>query len=141
MSRWVVVDTNVVVAGVLTRDPGAPTAWVLDGMLRGEVRFLLSVALLAEYREVLLRPRIRSRHKLSVGEIDALLTHIAENGVLREVTSGRSAPDIDDDHLWALLATAPRAVLVTGDGLLLANPPDGASVILTRTFLDTGALY
>jgi len=41
-----VIDTHVVVAGLLTRDAGSPTAKILDGMSRGAFPFLLSTALL-----------------------------------------------------------------------------------------------
>ncbi len=54
-----VIDTNVVVSDLLTGEPVPPTAVLLDGMLRGRFTYLLSLELLAEYREVLLRPRIR----------------------------------------------------------------------------------
>ena len=68
-ARVVVVDTNVVVAGLLTGDDSAPTARVLNGMVAASFLFLLSSALLAEYREVLLRPKIQSRHGLSEDEM------------------------------------------------------------------------
>ena len=44
----VVVDTNVVVAALLTADAAAPPARILDGMLGGRFLYLLSPALLAE---------------------------------------------------------------------------------------------
>ncbi|MEZ5330675.1 MAG: hypothetical protein R2991_01180 [Thermoanaerobaculia bacterium] len=44
-SRAVVVDTNVVVAGLLTGDAHAPTALILDAMLAGRVLYALSVEL------------------------------------------------------------------------------------------------
>jgi hypothetical protein len=42
-----VIDTNVVVSGVLTENPASPTVRILDGMLAGRFRFLLSVDLVA----------------------------------------------------------------------------------------------
>ena len=45
--RLVIVDTNVLVAGLLTANEESPTARVVDGMLNGELLFLLSPALLA----------------------------------------------------------------------------------------------
>lgn len=59
---WV-VDTSVLVSAVLSGD--GPPARILAQMLSERMRYALSVALLAEYRCVLLRPRIRSRHGLS----------------------------------------------------------------------------
>jgi uncharacterized protein len=117
--RLVVVDTNVVVAGLLTADSGAPTARILDAMLAGHLRFALSLELLAEYREVLLRPAIRARHGLAAGEIDRVLSRIALHGrVIEAPVAGTPAPDPGDQHLWDLLASVEDAVLVTGDAAL-----------------------
>jgi len=63
-SRPAVIDTNVVVSGLITKDARAPTARIVDGMLRGRFPFLLSNLTLREYREVLLRPAIRRKHGL-----------------------------------------------------------------------------
>ena len=70
MSRLWVVDTNVLVAAVLTAQVDSPTARTLGAMLDGSLMFLLSPALLAEYRAVLLRPRLVQRHGLAEVEVD-----------------------------------------------------------------------
>ena len=106
-ARYVVVDTNVVVAGLVTSDPQAPTAIVLDGMREGRFPFLLSVALLAEYRTVLRRPRNRKLHGLTDSQMDEVLEALAPCGAVREPALGPSALDRGDDHLWALLRAAP----------------------------------
>ena len=51
-----IVDTNVVIAGLLSSGKDSPVSRILDAMLDGRLLFLLSPALLAEYRQVLLRP-------------------------------------------------------------------------------------
>ncbi len=133
-----VVDTNVVVSGILTSGIDAPTSRILDSMLSGSLRFALSIELLAEYRSVLLRKKIRSRHGLDEAQIDTILTAIAENAVICEPANPPSfPPDHGDLHLWALLAASPGAILVTGDQDLVDNPPDWASVITPRTFLSS----
>ena len=100
-----VIDTNVVVAAILTNDLTSPTTLILDAMQRGSFTFLLSVALLAEYRAVLLRPRIRSLHGLRERDVDLLLTELATNGVFREPKHVEGSPDPDDAHICSL-ATA-----------------------------------
>src|SRR6266540_1521362 len=94
----------------------SPTARILDGMLAGRFRFLLSVELLAEYRDVLLRPKIQRRHRLAQEEVDVLLAEIAANGVALDMESpaGRSGRK-GDDHLKRMLSAEPSALLVTGD--------------------------
>jgi putative PIN family toxin of toxin-antitoxin system len=124
----VVVDTNVLVASLITRDPGSPTARTLDAMLSGSFLFLLSPALLAEYRAVLIRPRLMDLHGLTEADIDEVLAAITVNALWREPQldeDGYRAPDEGDAHLWALLASEPNAILITGDRLLLENPYPG----------------
>jgi uncharacterized protein len=132
----VVVDTNVLVSGLITGDPTAPTARILDGMLDAAFPFLLSIDLLAEYRDVLLRPRLRDRHGLEGEEIDRILTEIAGNGMLIENPPPQiPAPRTGDEHLWALLQAAPDALLVTGDRALQAPSSDRKRVLAPREFL------
>lgn len=139
MNRAAVIDTNVVVAGLLTRPGDSPVVRVVDGMLAGSFRFLLSIELLEEYRRVLLRPRIADRHGLSGERVDVILTEITANAMIREpvATGVPTAPDRSDDHLWRLLATTRDVVLVTGDRVLLEKPPDFASVISPRQFVES----
>jgi putative PIN family toxin of toxin-antitoxin system len=132
-----VIDTNVVVSGLLSRDPAAPTARILDALLAGRFTFLLSVELLGEYREVLLRPRIQRRHRLDETAVDAILARLAQHAAIRDpVTTRERAPDRGDQHLWALLAAAPGAVLVTGDQALGAQPPRGVTVLSPAEFVN-----
>jgi putative PIN family toxin of toxin-antitoxin system len=130
-----VVDTNVVVAGLITGSGRSPVAVVLDAMLSGSLLYLLSPALLEEYRSVLLRPKVAKLHGLSEAEIDQLLVELTANALWREPAEASAAPDRGDDHLWALLAAHSGSVLVTGDRLLLENPPAGRSVISPNTWV------
>lgn len=133
-----VVDTNVVVAGLLTADAGSPVRLILDGMLTGEIRCLLSSELLAEYRLVLLRPRIRKRHRLPGEDIDRVLTEIVRYAAFREPAAAPPAADRGDRHLWRLLAAVDDGLLVTGDRALLAQPPDFARVESPADFIARG---
>lgn len=97
---------------------------------------MLSLELLREYRDVLLRSAIRKRHGLNEESIDIILESIVADAILRE--SGHvddSAPDPGDQHLWNLLATVQGSVLVTGDALLLEHPPATARVVSPKSFL------
>jgi putative PIN family toxin of toxin-antitoxin system len=129
-----IIDTNVVVAGLLTGNADSPTARILDGMLKGAFPFLLSTALLAEYREVLLRRKIRALHGLADRDVDVLLTAIAANAIVRDPQVLRGAPDAKDDHLWALLRDQADSVLVTGDLALTKRPPEGSTVLQPQEF-------
>ena len=131
-----IVDTNVVVAALITSQVESPTARLLDAMVNGRLIYLLSPALLGEYRAVMLRPRLIRAHGLAEAEIDTLLTELTGNAIWREppADAEHQAPDPNDAHLWALLACEPAAVLITGDLLLLDNPRPGRSLISPATW-------
>jgi predicted nucleic acid-binding protein len=80
--RLFIIDTNVLVAGLITGDPASPAARIQDAMLGGGLPYLLSPALLEEYRAVLLRPKLRRAHGLTEIEIDTLLTEIVANAIV-----------------------------------------------------------
>lgn len=140
MSRIVVaaiIDTNVLVSGMLTTEDESPTSRILDGMLVRQFDFLLSSELIAEYRAVLLRPKVRKLHGLSAEEIDQVLTEIAANAVMRDPREPRAQPpDKGDRHLWALLSTARTAVLVTGDRRLVKSAHFAGRIMTPREFID-----
>ena len=133
MTRAVfVVDTNVVVSGMITADPATPPARILDSMLDGRMLYLMSGALFAEYSEVLRRPGVARLHRQTDDEIDRLLMVLAANGMWRQPADAVHAPDSGDDHLWALLASWPDSRLVTGDKRLVDNPPRPGAVLTPR---------
>ena len=134
----VIVDTNVLVAGLITANAQSPTVRIVDGMLRGDVVFLLSPELLREYRSVLMRPKLVVFHGLADHEVDQLLTELAANALWREPPARSAAPDTNDSHLWALLDAEPSAKLVTGNRLLLARPYSSARVIQPADYLALG---
>ncbi len=137
-ARILIIDTNVVVAGLLTSNPDSPTRRILDGMLGGRFPYLLSSDLLAKYREVLLRPKMMVLHGLHEAEIDQILTEVVANAVFRDPhpSDPRLVPDPGDAHLWALLACEDQAALVTGDKLLLDNPPEGGALLNPTEAMD-----
>ncbi len=137
-SAFFIIDTNVLVAGLLTSHADSPVARILDGMLGAAFPFVLSEALLAEYRAVLVRPRLYQLHGLSEAEIDIILVDIARHAiVLTPVRTAATplAPDPGDQFLWDLLATRADLVLVTGDKLLLQDEAMQQRVVLPQTFV------
>ncbi len=125
-----IIDTNVLIAGLISAQEGSPTVKIVDAMLGGRLIYLLSPELLCEYRTVLLRPKLLRLHGLNEQQIDCLLTEITANAIWHEIptASAEEVPDPGDKHLWDLLATEPAAILVTGDRLLFENPPKQSTV-------------
>ncbi|MBK8104242.1 MAG: putative toxin-antitoxin system toxin component, PIN family [Betaproteobacteria bacterium] len=145
MSRQaVVVDTNVVVAGLLTGNAASPVARILDGMLAATFPFVVSEALLAEYRTVLVRPALRKLHGLTVAEVEALLTDIAQHAIVPVpmavpvAPAAQPAPDPGDQGLRDLLAARADLLLATGDKALLADRGMQPRVVTPLSFVEAG---
>ena len=161
-----VIDTNVVVSGVLTGSPQSPTRIILDAMLAGRMRFALSVDLLAEYREALLRPAIARRHGLDAGLIDKLLARLAVGAMLHGppavataiaagtgtvtadtaiavATPAGTAPvlvrDPGDAHVALLASSLPNVVVVTGDRRLREDLAPACSVMSPAEYVSRRA--
>lgn len=131
-----IVDTNVVVSGVIGSDLDSPPARIVDAMLGGVFLYSISSELLREYADVLRCPGIAGLHGRTDEELDRLLTDLVANSVWREPVATETAPDSGDNHLWTLLGTHARACLVTGDQLLVSNPPSHSRVITPRQFVE-----
>jgi len=139
--RAVIVDTHVVVAGLLTGNAASPVARILDGMLAATFPFVVSAALLAEYRTVLVRPALRKLHGLTVAEVEALLTDIAQHAIVlvpMALPAAPPAPDPGDQLLWDLLAARADLLLVTGDKALLADRGMRSRVVTPLSFVESG---
>lgn len=136
-----IVDANVVVSGMLTKQATAATARILDGMLCGLFRFALSADLLKEYRDVLLRPAIMKLHKRSESEIDEVLTEIVSNGIVKKPAAlQHEIRDPDDTHVLDLALDVKAPVVVTGDEDLLVLKVEGVRIVTPRAFVDSWAV-
>jgi putative PIN family toxin of toxin-antitoxin system len=133
--RAVIVDTNVVVAGLLTSHDASPVARILDGMLVAAFPFVVSEALLAEYHTVLVRPSLRKLHGLTISEVETILTDLAQHAIVLAPVAAPTAPDPGDQLLWDLLAAKRDLVLVTGDKVLLNDAGMRGRVISPRAFV------
>jgi predicted nucleic acid-binding protein len=160
VTRFAVIDTNVVVSGLLNGVADSPTRRVVDGMLAGTIPFVLSETLLAEYRAVLLRPAISRRHGLSETEVDVLLEEVVLNASIRDpatgpqplppagsgrdartpgsalADTGRLTPS-GDEHVIELLRAVPGAVLVTGDRRLAEAVGSWSAALTPAEFAGT----
>jgi uncharacterized protein len=133
----VIVDTNVVVAGLLTGNDASPVARILDGMLMAAFLFVVSVALLAEYRTVLVRPCLRKLHGLTVAEVETLLTDTEQRAIVQAPVAAQRRPDPSDQLMWELLAARADLLLVTGDKALQRDAGTQASVVSPQSFVES----
>ena len=115
MRHWV-IEKNVVVSGLLV--PRGRSARVLDALLDGRLKLVYDARILAEYRDVLHRPRLQ----LAPDKIQAFLAGLESQVRVTPKAISATAPDADDlVFVEAALATTDRTI-VTGN--LAHYPPD-----------------
>jgi uncharacterized protein len=130
-----IIDTNVVVAGFPLTQAPSPVARILENMLCNGIDFVLSDALLAEYREVLARPVPRRLHGMAAADVEHMLMQFSRHAIMLAPAGGPPAPDPGDQMLWDLLAARADVVLVTQDKRLLGDARMRGRVVAPATFL------
>ena len=105
-----VMDTNVLVSGLLS--PHSHSAILIRLIAEGTVRVAFDERILAEYREVLARPKF----PFEPSQIEALLTQIEDEGL--KITPRPIATRLPDSHDLPFLEVTLSAkvdFLVTGN--------------------------
>lgn len=115
MRRWI-IDTNVVVSGLLS--PHGPSARVLDAILDGRVKLVYDARILAEYRDVLQRPRL----KLAPDKITAFLTGLQSQMIVTPSPLAAAGPDVDGIIFVETALVTGDKTIVTGN--LADYPPE-----------------
>ena len=121
--KYVVIDTNVLVSALITRNENSPTVQILRFLAKGNIVPVYSDEILKEYNEVLRRDKF----KLPEIVIINLLKDIMDNGLkiteLAEVTE--TMPDPKDIVFYAVTLSAQEkdAFLVTGNGKHFPEKP------------------
>lgn len=121
--KYVVIDTNVLVSALITRNENSPTVQILRFLANGNIVPVYSDEILKEYNEVLRRDKF----KLPEIVIINLLKDIMDNGLkiteLAEVTE--TMPDPKDIVFYAVTLSAQDkdAFLVTGNGKHFPEKP------------------
>ena len=87
---------------------------------------------------MLVRPNLRKLHGLTVAEVEALLTGLAQHALVLAAAEAPPAPDPGDQLLWGLLAARADLLLIAGDKLLLRDAGMRGRVVSPNT-LATGA--
>ncbi len=126
-----VLDTNVLVSGMLTRD--GTCSRILNLLVEGRITLFLDERMLAEYRRVCTAPRLHL-DAVAVEDFLRFLSRTAEKVVATPLQV--DLPD-EDDLPFLEVAAEARAVLVTGNARHFPKPLTGAvQVASPRDFLD-----
>ena len=118
MKLRVIIDTNVVVSGILSTN--SPPALILDAWIQDKFEPIMSRDLEKEIREVLQRPKVKKRIKNPV-DVEVVLGLLFKKSVSFKAKAGkfRSLPDLSDRFLFDLAVAANVELIVTGDKALL----------------------
>ena len=130
MSR-VVLDTNIIVSAMLV--PSGTQAAVLLLALRGDIALYVSSPVLAEYAEVLRRPRF----KLQPLQVETVMASIRRVAHLIEPAQTLSISTHESDNRFLECAAAAEAdYLVTGNARHFPQTYDRTRIVTGRRFLD-----
>ncbi|HBB42457.1 MAG TPA: putative toxin-antitoxin system toxin component, PIN family [Treponema sp.] len=116
MQKYVVIDTNVLVSALITRNESSPTVRILRFLSDGKIVPVYSDEIVKEYGEVLRREKFKLPERI----IKNLLNDITDNGLkiteIQEVYE--PLPDPKDVVFYAVTLSAQDkdAFLVTGNG-------------------------
>jgi uncharacterized protein len=107
----VVLDTNVVVSGLLTSN-GVP-AKILNLALSGAIQVSHDARILAEYVDVLARPRF----KFDPARVAEVVAKLRDDGLAVDSSecSGLQLPDADDEPFLSVALAARADFLITGN--------------------------
>jgi putative PIN family toxin of toxin-antitoxin system len=114
MKCCAVVDTNVIVSALLTKNDTAATVQVFRAMLKGQFTPLYHEDIITEYEEVLHRPKFH----LSEDVINTVISAVKRYGIeVFPQPTGEILIDIDDLIFYevAMEKRADDAYLVTGN--------------------------
>ena len=126
-----VVDTNVLVAGILSAS--GPPGWIVEALLSGEIEPVLDAGIRAEYEDVLKRPEL----SLDSERVAAVLDVIDAFGLEAIVPPWpERLPDPDDAPFLAVAAWV-GCPLVTGNMRHFpAKARRGVAVLTPRQLVD-----
>lgn len=109
---YAVIDTNVFVSALLSRHPDAATVKVISTISENGICPLYNQEIIAEYRDVLSRPKFGFPPQA----VESILSKILTTGMLAEgVHSSEYFPDTADVVFYEVALSKEDAYLVTGN--------------------------
>ena len=122
MNYFVVIDTNVLVSALLSRHDNAATVKIMNAFFDGLIIPVFNDEILAEYDNVLHRPKF----KFADDAIQLLLGAIRTQGLfVEQLDSGIELPDPKDLLFYEVVLASQKnhAYLVTGNSKHFPHEP------------------
>ena len=109
---YAVIDTNVIVSALITKNSEAATMHVIRAVLNGQVVPVYNKAILREYEEVLKRKKFH----LDESVVDSMISYFMAFGVEEEqIHTDLAFQDEDDRVFYEVSLSNDDAYLVTGN--------------------------
>lgn len=109
---YAVIDTNVLVSALLTKNVEAATVKVLNAIFQGMIVPMYNSEIIDEYDDVLHRQKFRFTPSL----VDLYIEKILELGIsAKRIRSDEVLPDEDDVVFYEVAMSREDAYLVTGN--------------------------
>lgn len=127
-----VIDTNVLVSAMLSKNNDSATVQVVGKVFSGEITPVFSSEILKEYREVLSRKKFNFAHET----VDYFLSAVEHFGILVDPSpTGEILPDMKDLPFYEVVMDKKDngAYLVTGN---LKHFPEKEFIVTARELLD-----
>jgi putative PIN family toxin of toxin-antitoxin system len=129
----IVLDTNVLVSGLLT--PFGPSGEIVRMLFSGEFILHIDARILSEYQDVLNRPKF----KFNKGHIDLLLDFIKQYGQFVSSSPLQNRlPDPDDEPFLEVAIAGNVKALIIGNSVHYPNSlRKGINVVSPAEFIET----
>ena len=109
---YAVIDTNVLVSARITKNSSSATVKVLNNMFNGIIKPIFNDEIIAEYADVLHRPKFRMRDE----EINLIINYIKKYGIHSDrIPYEGNMPDEKDRPFYEVSLSVEDSFLVTGN--------------------------
>ena len=109
---YAVIDTNVLVSARITKNSSSATVKVLNNMFNGTIKPVFNDEIIAEYTDVLHRPKFRMRDE----DINLIINYIKKYGIHSDrIPFDGTRPDEKDRPFYEVSLSVEDSFLVTGN--------------------------
>lgn len=130
MKVFAVIDTNVIVSALLSRNGETPVVKVFQALMDKKITLMVNDEIISEYKNVLNRPKFKFPAKL----ISYILDEIIKNGIhSQRINSEEVFPDAKDIVFYEVALSKPGSFLVTGN---LKHFPQTPIVVSPREMME-----
>ena len=127
---YTVIDTNVIVAALISKYDDAATVQIITKVFTGDLTPVYSESILAEYKDVLQRPKF----KFPPDDQEYIISAIKNFGKpVIPIPSLITMPDVKDLPFYEAAKALPNCYLITGNK---KHFPDDSFIVSAREMLD-----